>query len=105
MILERLAPYKGILVQGSGKFLLVEFGILGFKIQNTGQGIRIPLTIGIPNIPLTKIRNPVAGMRNFRRGIQISRLPWIPSRGGERGIISHYLFCPPHPIPPSAVLL
>ena len=37
MILERLAPYKGILVQGSGKFLLVECGILGFKIQNTGQ--------------------------------------------------------------------
>lgn len=34
MILEGLAPCKGIRNQESGKYLLVESGILGFKIQN-----------------------------------------------------------------------
>ena len=33
-------------------------------------------------------------MRNFRRGTQNSRLPWIPLRGDERVIISHFLSCP-----------
>ena len=54
MILEGFAPCKGIRNQESGKYLLVESGILGFKIQNTGQGMRILLTIGIRNLLLTK---------------------------------------------------
>ena len=35
-------PCKGILIQESGKFLLVECGILDFGIQNTALGIRNP---------------------------------------------------------------
>ena len=31
---------KGIRIAESGKFLLVECGILGFGIRNTAQGIR-----------------------------------------------------------------
>ena len=37
----------------SRKNFLLEFGILGFGIQNAAQGSRIPRTIGIQN-PLTK---------------------------------------------------
>ena len=36
------APYKIIRIPESGKFLLVECGILGFGIRNTAQGIRNP---------------------------------------------------------------
>ena len=38
---------KEIRIPESGKFLLLESGILGSGIQNTAQGIRISLTIGI----------------------------------------------------------
>ena len=72
----------------SGKFLLVEceipeiflveFGILGFGIQNTVRGIRIALTTRIRNPSSTDkesagirlSRNPVSGIWNPRRGIQ-----------------------------------
>ena len=33
---------KGIRIAESGKFLLVESGILGFGIRNTAQGIQNP---------------------------------------------------------------
>ena len=54
MILEGLAPCKGMRIQESRKYLLVESGIFGFKIQHTGQGIRILLKIGIRNLLLAK---------------------------------------------------
>ena len=46
--------FKGILFPGSwtpesGKFFLMESGILSFGIRNTAQWIQIPLTIGIRN--------------------------------------------------------
>ena len=37
------ASCKRIQVSESGKFFLVEFGIISFGIRNTAQGIRIPL--------------------------------------------------------------
>ena len=39
---SRFALCKGVRVPESGKFWLVESGILGFGIQNTAQGIRNP---------------------------------------------------------------
>ena len=64
----------------SGKFLLVEFEILGFGIRNTAQGFRKPPTI----VPMTKKRefgtwNQESGIRNPRSRIQ--RLSWIPLHG------------------------
>ena len=44
--LTRLAYFascKGIQIPESGKFLLVESGILGFAIRNTSQGFRNPI--------------------------------------------------------------
>ena len=41
---------KGIRILESGKFLLVESGILGFGIRNIAQGIRNPTKIGIRRI-------------------------------------------------------
>ena len=42
------APCKGIRNPESGKFLLVESGILGFGIRNTAQGIRNPTNVWNP---------------------------------------------------------
>ena len=57
------------------KFLLVEFGILGFTIRNTAQGIQNPSSTD-------KDGNPVPGIRNPWRGIQSkTTLHWIPLRG------------------------
>ena len=39
---SRFTLCKGVRVPESGKFWLVESGILGFGIQNTAQGIRNP---------------------------------------------------------------
>ena len=39
---SRFALCEGVRVPESGKFWLVESGILGFGIQNTAQGIRNP---------------------------------------------------------------
>ena len=36
------SPGKGTLILEGGKFLLVESGVLGFKIRNTAQGIQNP---------------------------------------------------------------
>lgn len=57
------ASCKGIRIPQSGKFSLMEsgirknsargFGVLGFEIRNTAQGIRNPLTIGICNPSIT----------------------------------------------------
>ena len=68
---------KGIRIAESERFLLVESGI-----QLKESGIR--LTIGIRNPSTTdKDWNPVPGNRNPRRGIQNSRMSWIPSHGVE----------------------
>ena len=49
----------------------VEFGILGFGIRNTAQGIRNPTNDWNPEskFHLKKIRNLVPEIRNPRRGI------------------------------------
>ena len=40
---DSLSPHvKGVRIPESGKILLMECGILGFGIRNTGQGIWIP---------------------------------------------------------------
>ena len=65
----------------SGKFLLVEFGILGFPMRNTSQTLKNSesTTIGIQNPSATdKGWNPVPGIRNSWRGIQNPSLSWIP---------------------------
>ena len=68
-----------IRIPESGKFFLVERGILGFGIRNRVQGIKISIKTGIRNqVPLTK--NPesrVPGIRKLRRGIHNPRLSWI----------------------------
>ena len=49
--IKRLAPCnKGIRIPESGKFLLVEFGILDFKMWNTAQGIRNPTNDSNPEL-------------------------------------------------------
>ena len=54
-----------------GKFLLVE--TLDFGIGNTAQGIQNPVRIEKQNPNSTeKDWNPVAGIRNSRRGVQHS---------------------------------
>ena len=58
----------------SGKYLLVESGILGLGIRSTAQGIRNPTDDWNPE---SKILNPVIEIRNPRRGIQKQRLSWI----------------------------
>ena len=61
---------KSIRISESGKFLLVESTILGFGIRNTElqeSGIQVPLT---------KIWNPVPGVRNPQDGIQNPNLSW-----------------------------
>ena len=55
---------KAIRISEYGKFLLVESRILGFGIRNT-----VLQESGI-QVPLTKIWNPVPGVRNPRDGIQ-----------------------------------
>ena len=57
----KFAPYKGIPIPESGKFLLVESGILGSGTSN-----------------------PVPGIRNPRREIQNPRLSWIHLHGAKR---------------------
>lgn len=50
-----VAPCKGIGIPESGKFSLVESGVLGFGIRDTGQGIRNPTYDWNPEqVPLTK---------------------------------------------------
>lgn len=39
---ENIVPCKGIGIQDSAKFMLLESGILDFRILNTAQGIRYP---------------------------------------------------------------
>ena len=71
------AQCKGILIRESGKCLLVESeilivesGILGLGSRKRAQGIRNPTESGIQNPSSTyKDCNPVAGIRNPRRGI------------------------------------
>ena len=61
---------KAIRISEYGKFLLVESRILGFGIRNT-----VLQESGI-QVPLTKIWNPVPGVRNPRDGIQKPNLSW-----------------------------
>ena len=62
------APSKGIWILKSGKFLLVESGMLGLGIQNTAVGIRNPTDNWNPDW------NPVIAIRNPQRGIQNQRM-------------------------------
>ena len=59
-------------------FLLVEYGIVGFGIQNSAQGIRTPLndwnTYPESRFHWYRIRNPVPAIRNPQREIQNARL-------------------------------
>ena len=74
---------RGIWFLESGKFLLVEFGILGFRIQNTAQESGIAL--GIQNPSSTDKRwNRVPGIRNPWRGFQNPRLSRIPLLWGDQ---------------------
>ena len=67
------AACKGIRIAESERFFLVESGI---PLQPWESGIR--LTFGIHNPSSSdKVRNPVLGIRNQRRGIQNPRLSWI----------------------------
>ena len=71
---------KRIRIKKSGKILLEEFQ----ESWSLESGIQfkeseIPLTIGIQNPSFTdKYWDTVHGIRNPRRGIQNSRLSWIP---------------------------
>ena len=77
----------------SGKFLLVESQILGFRIPNTAQGVWNPTNEWnlefkfhwqkIRN-PVSGIGNPVPGIRNPFLGIQIPRLSWNPLHGASQ---------------------
>ena len=42
VLVPYLAQCKGIQIPQSGKFWLVESGILGFEIRNTAQGVKNP---------------------------------------------------------------
>ena len=77
----------------TGKFLLVESQILGFRIPNTAQGVWNPTNEWslefkfhwqkIRN-PVSGIGNPVPGIRNPFLGIQIPRLSWNPLHGASQ---------------------
>ena len=77
------------------KFLLVESGI---QLKEFG----IPQTIGIQNPGSTdKYWNPVPGVRNPYRGIQIPTLSWITSamcRGKQDRSLMQFIF-PSLPFP------
>ena len=60
----QIAQLKGIRIPESGKFFIVESGILGFGIGNTAQGIGNATNESGIQVPLTKSRNPVPGIRN-----------------------------------------
>ena len=51
VLVPYLAQCKGIQIPQSGKFWLVESGILGFEIRNTAQGVKNPSSTD-------KYRNP-----------------------------------------------
>ena len=83
------APFRGIWILESGKFLLKESVIwksllVESRILESGSGIQlkesgIPLTIGIQNPNFTdKDWNPVPGIRDPQREIHNPRLSWIP---------------------------
>ena len=73
---------KGIRIAESGKFLLVESGILVLESGIQLKESRIILTTGIQNPSSTdKDWNPVCGIRNLRRGIHNPRLSWILLQG------------------------
>ena len=53
-------------------------------IRNTAKGIRTPITIKIRNPSSNdKVWNPLPKVRNPQRGIQNSRLSWMPLHGAE----------------------
>ena len=61
-----------------------ESGILAFGIRNTAKGIRTSITIEIRNPSSNdKVWNPLPEVRNPQRGIQNSRLSWMPLHGAE----------------------
>ena len=72
-----VAPCKGIGIPESGKFSLVESGVLGFGIRDTGQGIRNPTNDWNPEpSSIDEGLNPVPGIRNTRREILNPRMSW-----------------------------
>ena len=67
-----------------GKCLHLVSGILAFGIRNTAKGIRTSITIEIRNPSSNdKVWNPLPEVRNPQRGIQNSRLSWMPLHGAE----------------------
>ena len=75
-----IAPHKEIYILESGKFFLVESGILeislvetrilGFGIRNTAQGIRIPLSIGLRNQRSTDKNSRVQYLESEVHGVE-----------------------------------
>ena len=72
---------SGFRIPECRKILLVEFGIPGFGMRNTSQGIRNPTNdwnwVQNPNSS-DKNGDAFPGTRNPRCGIQNSGLSWIP---------------------------
>ena len=87
-----LTSSKGIRIPESGKLLLVESGILRFRIQKKAQGIRNPNSTD-------KDWNALPGIRNRQRGICNPRLSWIPLHGAKNTFVhfirKHYPFWGP----------
>ena len=78
------APYKGIRIPESGKFLLVESKMRGFGILNTAQGIQNSTDdwyrIQVP-LSETGIQYLESRIRGVESRIQNPRLSWISLYG------------------------
>ena len=75
-----IAPFKGTQIPEAGKFLLIEFEILGFGIRNTAQGIRNPANDWNPESKFywqTRLKSRIYRVH----GIQNLRLSRIPLHG------------------------
>ena len=64
------APCKGIQISGSGRFLLVESGILGFGIWNVAKESGISLKIGIWNPSSTDKENGIQYLETGIHGVE-----------------------------------